>query len=894
MAEPGRQEDSFDADALFLTARELIAGHDYQSAIELLEEIPAEARRPPMVALLSEARGLQEEVDMLLAIIQQAESRRDFTGLESTLKKLLKLKPGHERARELLRVVQKGIGDGLDPLAERRLLSQHDGWGWPAVAACVLVALVAFGGITLVVRSYLADDDGTRPLVAAPEQPAGGVAAPERPVVAPDKKVAGGDPPVVAETPSTADPAPEETVHTLGISSDTENDDSPWISSDGLRLYWSRSPAPGEILFAERAAADKPFGKVKKLFAGDGLTLTEDEREMIFTRKGAAGKQEAILYSATRPSRGAPFTEPKSLFAVDQTSSGNVQPCLSPDGLTLVYRVVDSSKPKFYRGRLVYRTRRNREGEWGPAFALPLVLPPEIGPDLMSPSFTPDGLTLYASQRNHERPNLLEVVRSTRHSFEDPFADFSVVSVDGEALIGLSPRFVPGTDELFYRRFRVNKDMKPDWDLDVVERFQAHHTLSPPAREESDPLAAVRWGSGSMANETQFRHPDWLYLHPPSQGKAQAKFFLAGQYSVFVAAARVGGPQATLDSSSPLTFAVYGDGDLLWESKPIRRSGETAVCRTGVLGVENLELVVRCPGSNMGAEAFWYQPHLLWAVNREAGKRVSPVPLSALETLAVHPGPWPVGFWGPQWLSMHPPRRGQASARFRLGRRHERFYSEVRLGRPGEKPEPRSSTTFAAYGDGKLLWKSEPLRIGGKTDKCSVSVKGVDVLELRTTCSGDEYGAHACWQWPLLFQAPAEAIDFDFTTDNAGWVADRGLSHLWVRDGLLCGEMVNIDPNLIREFLNVPPDRYTKVVVRMKLNKGDRAELFWTTEAEPQGSKSKSLSVKTINDGAFHDYTFDVGGHPLWKGQTIRKLRLDPMVTSDLGQIVEIDSIRGE
>src|SRR5207244_91358 len=55
-----------------------------------------------------------------------------------------------------------------------------------------------------------------------------------------------------------------------------------------------------------------------------------------------------------------------------------------------------------------------------------------------------------------------------------------------------------------------------------------------------------------------------------------------------------------LRTETPLTFMVRGDGKELWRSRPIQHAGESQdVGSLDLSGVDKLELVVDCPGSNM-------------------------------------------------------------------------------------------------------------------------------------------------------------------------------------------------------------------------------------------------------------------------------------------------------
>jgi hypothetical protein len=100
-------------------------------------------------------------------------------------------------------------------------------------------------------------------------------------------------------------------------------------------------------------------------------------------------------------------------------------------------------------------------------------------------------------------------------------------------------------------------------------------------------------------------------MHPPTraEGYAVGTYNISG-YRTFHA--RVGmWADAKEDSASTMRFAVFGDGKLLWASKPIQIRGEEEECVCDVTGHRQLELRVRCYGSNANAWGAWIDPYLV-------------------------------------------------------------------------------------------------------------------------------------------------------------------------------------------------------------------------------------------------------------------------------------------
>jgi regulation of enolase protein 1 (concanavalin A-like superfamily) len=105
----------------------------------------------------------------------------------------------------------------------------------------------------------------------------------------------------------------------------------------------------------------------------------------------------------------------------------------------------------------------------------------------------------------------------------------------------------------------------------------------------------------------------------------------------------------------------------------------------------------------------------------------------------------------PNCLFLHPGANVFAQVTYHLRKKYSRFKATVGI-RDGANGNRGSGTplTFLVSGDGKELWKSTPLQKCGDTRDCTVSVAGVDRLELRVDCPGDAFCAHAIWAEPRL------------------------------------------------------------------------------------------------------------------------------------------------
>jgi hypothetical protein len=104
-------------------------------------------------------------------------------------------------------------------------------------------------------------------------------------------------------------------------------------------------------------------------------------------------------------------------------------------------------------------------------------------------------------------------------------------------------------------------------------------------------------------------------------------------------------------------------------------------------------------------------------------------------------------------LSMHGTPRTFSFARYQLDGKYTSFHSAAAANdsireRPGGMAG--SPMTFSVVGDGRELWKSQPIQRPGDSQPCTVDVTGVRQLEVRASCDGWEGAAHAVWVDPYV------------------------------------------------------------------------------------------------------------------------------------------------
>lgn len=103
--------------------------------------------------------------------------------------------------------------------------------------------------------------------------------------------------------------------------------------------------------------------------------------------------------------------------------------------------------------------------------------------------------------------------------------------------------------------------------------------------------------------------PRTLALHPPTSGSSAVTYTLDKKYQKFEAAVGIrDNPHGA--RKTPVIFVVLGDGKELWKSGPFREPGKTEECTVNIQGIDQLELLVRCPGPSVYAWSAWVDPRV--------------------------------------------------------------------------------------------------------------------------------------------------------------------------------------------------------------------------------------------------------------------------------------------
>jgi len=141
---------------------------------------------------------------------------------------------------------------------------------------------------------------------------------------------------------------------------------------------------------------------------------------------------------------------------------------------------------------------------------------------------------------------------------------------------------------------------------------------------------------------------------------------------------------------------------------------------------------------------------------------------------------------------------------------------------------------------------------------------------------------------PYDLPIPPPLTEWDFATPESHTWSIGNMSDFGFSSGVMRATAQNSDPAFYSPYIDVAAGEFTKLVVRMRLDKGTEGQLFFARKGAMM-TEEKSIHFKVTPDSEFHDYTLDLSANSRWRG-SIGQLRLDPCDTQ--GAKVEIESIR--
>ena len=321
---------------------------------------------------------------------------------------------------------------------------------------------------------------------------------PTRPVV---------NPPQVSNnvsTPSplsitTEDPTPASLLRPLSELNTSADETSPWLSRDGLEIYFGREwNFQGPQTFrATRASIDAPFGPDSVVNSLKHAVLSQDGLLMVGLMKEGGSEQ---LYQSTRKTTTDSFAAPQKIRSL-QGQLAPKSPWLSADGKRLIFQRDD--KAGDYAGKDSPEAMRHNEfvmcrwesskSEWSSPVRLPMSDHSLYTDALTWPSLSDDQLTLLFCNGGGRQP---EVMYATRSDPLKSFVNPHKVLVDGQPLLGRAPRYHEATGQLIFSRDKAEPGQTQDFDLWVLNGFvpESSEPAPKPAKKSAWPKDAVAFG----------------------------------------------------------------------------------------------------------------------------------------------------------------------------------------------------------------------------------------------------------------------------------------------------------------------------------------------------------------------------------------------------------------
>jgi len=277
------------------------------------------------------------------------------------------------------------------------------------------------------------------------------------------------------------------------------------ISADGLTLYFNSNRPGGygdwDIYMTTRATKNDLWGPPVNLgprvnsSANDGAPwISVDGLELYFHSLRSGGYGRGDIYVTRRATANDPWGEPVNLGPVANSAYPEIAPCVSPNGLVLFFSDTEEApfRPGGYGGADMWMIRRTTISD-------PWQAPVNLGPKLNSsahdtiPRISPDGRTLYfwtslstdpGTWNNWQAP-IIPIVDFNYDGIVD-IKDFSKLAQywgQNESSVDIAPMaWGDGTVDMQDLTVLINYwlkevfpvDLVAYWKLDETEGFLAH------------------------------------------------------------------------------------------------------------------------------------------------------------------------------------------------------------------------------------------------------------------------------------------------------------------------------------------------------------------------------------------------------------------------------------
>ena len=133
-------------------------------------------------------------------------------------------------------------------------------------------------------------------------------------------------------------------------------------------------------------------------------------------------------------------------------------------------------------------------------------------------------------------------------------------------------------------------------------------------------------------------------------------------------------------------------------------------------------------------------------------------------------------------------------------------------------------------------------------------------------------------------------FEWEMISDFEGWVIGNNITNGAVLNGTLQGTAVTSDPQLSISGISLPADSVPSLAIRLKSSASGGLQLYFATAATNTFSAAQLLSKTYTNKPAWQTMVFNLAAQSGWSGQTVTKLRIDPI--SSAGATFALDWVR--
>jgi hypothetical protein len=142
-----------------------------------------------------------------------------------------------------------------------------------------------------------------------------------------------------------------------------------------------------------------------------------------------------------------------------------------------------------------------------------------------------------------------------------------------------------------------------------------------------------------------------------------------------------------------------------------------------------------------------------------------------------------------------------------------------------------------------------------------------------------------------LPEKPPSVSSWGFDRDAEGWQAANSCN-VAAEDGSLWITVTGDDPYAVSGPAEISAAKSGLLKARVRLSAGSQIGLFWRASGSPNWGPDKEVHADCPADGEWHEVTFDLSGHALWRGKIIQiRFDVEPADTP-AGTTLEVDWVR--